>query len=298
MRRWIWCILVGSTLLAQNCVWGASAENEARISEIKSMAQRIHYKEGQIELRGGLATLHLTEEFRYVDPAGTETILTGIWGNPSSSQRPLGLIVPKGFSPFATNTWCVVVSFEEDGYIKDDDAAKLNYAKLLKQMQESTKEANAERVKSGYPSVELIGWATPPRYDAATHKLFWAKEIKFGDASNGNTLNYNLRYLGREGVLVLNVVSGMSQFKEVEAAAPELLRMVDFNEGHRYADYKPGTDKVATYGLAALVAGGIAAKTGLLKGLLLGIVAMKKFIIIGLVAAGGAVSRIFKRRDA
>src|SRR2546426_2131137 len=36
------------------------------------------------------------------------------------------------------------------------------------------------------------------------------------------------------------------------------------NEGHRYADFVPGTDKVAEYGIAALIAGGVAAKAGLL----------------------------------
>ena len=102
--------------------------------------------------------------------------------------------------------------------------------------------------------------------------------------------------LGRRGILVLNAVAGISQLPQIEKATPEILSMVDFTEGNRYADYKPGTDKLATYGLAALVAGGIAAKTGLLKGLIVAILALKKFIIIGIVAVGAFIKKIFGAR--
>ena len=272
------------------------AADEARLAELKSLAKRLKFQEGQIELPNGLATVRLTDGFRYLDPAGTETVLTGIWGNPSAG-RTLGMIVPADFTPFNRESWCVVMEFEEDGYVKDSDADSLNYTKLLKQMKESTKEASTERVKSGYSTIELIGWATPPRYDKDTHKFYWAKELKFGD-SDENTLNYNLRILGRRGVLVLNVVSGMAQFPAVEKATPEILAMVDFNAGHRYADYTPGSDKLATYGLAALVAGGIAAKTGLLKGIFLGLLAMKKLLIVAGIAILAFFKKLFSGRSA
>jgi uncharacterized membrane-anchored protein len=275
----------------------ADAADATRVAELKSLANRLKYQEGQIELPNGLATIRLTEGFRYLDPAGTETVLTGIWGNPSAGRRTLGMIVPAGFNPFGRDSWCVVVQFEEDGYVKDSDADSLNYTKLLKQMKESTREASAERVKNGYSPIELVGWATPPRYDKQTHKFYWAKELKFGD-SEENTLNYNLRILGRRGILVLNVVSSMTQFPEVEKSTPEILAMVDFNSGHQYADYTPGTDKLATYGLAALVVGGIAAKTGLLKGIFLGLLAMKKFLIIGVIAVLALLKKLLGGRSA
>jgi uncharacterized membrane-anchored protein len=62
--------------------------------------------------------------------------------------------------------------------------------------------------------------------------------------------------------------------------------LATFQEGHRYADYVPGVDAKAAYGIAALVAGGaIAAKTGLLKGLLVALLASKKLVIAGIVRA-------------
>lgn len=293
MRMLLGLVIVFSSV---HGLFGA-ADNEARKVELRGLSDRLKYQQGQIDLQGGLATIKLPDSFRYLDPAGAETLLTGIWGNPPSGKKSLGMIVPAGFDPFNEQTWCVVISYEEDGYVKDDDAGKINYPKLLKEMQEGTRKASAERVKSGYPAIELVGWAAAPRYDKQAHKFYWAKELKFGDSKEENTLNYNLRLLGRRGILVLNAVSGMSQFPRIEEATPEILGMIDFSAGNRYADYTPGVDKMATYGLAALVAGGIAAKAGLFKGLLVALVALKKFVIIGVIALIALVKRIIGGRQ-
>jgi uncharacterized membrane-anchored protein len=290
-------VLAGLLLLLSLCKLPAQTEKEARLNELRALSQRMKYQEGKISLGDNLATLDLSDKFRYVDPAGTETLLTGIWGNPPSREKSLGMIVPAGFTPFDSQAWCVVIRYQNDGYVKDNDAEKINYTKLLKQMQESVREGSKQRLKDGYPSIELIGWATPPRYDQQTHKFYWAKELKFGDTPDEHTLNYNLRILGRRGILELNAVSGMSQFSQIEKATPDILAMVNFNSGNRYADYTPGTDKIATYGLAALVAGGIAAKAGFFKGLLVAILALKKFLIIGVIAVVAFLKKIFGRKS-
>lgn len=108
-------------------------------------------------------------------------------------------------------------------------------------------------------------------------------------------LNYDIRILGRRGVLVLTAVSSMDQLPEIEKETPGILGMVDFNQGSRYADFDPKVDKVATYGIAALVAGGIAAKAGLFKLLLAGLLALKKFVIIAFVAVVAFFKRLFGR---
>jgi uncharacterized membrane-anchored protein len=204
--------------------------------------------------------------------------------------------VPEGFDPLDGSHWAVVITYGEDGYVKDNDAAAINYDKLLAQMKEGTQEVNKQREKAGYPPIELVGWATPPHYDQATHKLYWARELKFGDRPN-HTLNYSIRILGRRGVLVLNAVASMAQLKEVEAATPSILAMVDFQDGHRYADFNASTDKVATYGIAALIAGGILAKAGLFKLLWVGILAFKKFVIIAILAIVGYVKKLLGIRS-
>jgi uncharacterized membrane-anchored protein len=269
--------------------------------QLAALASTLKPRQGTIVLGNNLATLNVPESFGYLDPEQSKTLLERIWGNPPGTKT-LGMLVPKGFAPNAKLSWAVTIQFEDEGYVKDDDAGKINYADLLKQMQERTQEVSKERVKKGYESVALVGWAAPPRYDPAAKKIYWAKELKFGSDPT-NTLNYNIRILGRRGYLVLNGIGEMSSLPAIENATPQILSMVEFNQGHRYGDFVASTDKVATYGLAGLVAGGIAAKLGLFKGLWVLLLGAKKLVVvavIGLVALFGKLLNRFlgvKSRD-
>ena len=268
-----------------------AAQSEKR----QRLADGLNYQKGEITLKGGLAKIHVPEEFRYLDSKDANKVLSGLWGNPPNSGT-LGLIVPAKISVASEEAWAVVITYDEDGYVKDNDAETINYDKELQTMREDTLRANKEREKAGYPGIELVGWATPPRYDKATHKMYWAKELKVVGGDE-NSLNYNIRMLGRRGVLVLNAVAGMSQLQEIESAVPAVLAMVDFQEGHRYTDFNASTDKVATYGLAALVAGGLAAKAGLFKGLLVALLAAKKLVIVGFLAAAAWLKKVFGKKE-
>ena len=84
----------------------------------------------------------------------------------------------------------------------DSDAAEIDYDDMLKDMQAGTADNNEARKQAGYDAVQLIGWAEKPHYDTATKKLYWAKELSFeGSAAHGTSFNYDVRVLGREGVL-------------------------------------------------------------------------------------------------
>ena len=269
----------------------------ARLAQAMQIVKNLKYQQGEIDLRGGLATLTVPKEFNYLGPDDAETVLVKLWGNPPSEVKPLGLLIPAGMTPLSTNCWVVTIDYNEDGYVKDDDASKINYDDLLNKMQKGVAEANKERQKAGYPTVDLLGWAATPHYDAATHKLYWAKKLKF-EGEEGETLNYSIRMLGRKGVLQLNAIASVDQLAEIDAQTPQILGMVDFKEGSRYADFDPKVDKVAKYGIATLVAGGAlaaAAKLGLLKGLWVFILAAKKFIILGIVAVTAFFKKLFKR---
>jgi uncharacterized membrane-anchored protein len=69
---------------------------------------------------------------------------------------------------------------------------------------------------------------------------------------------------------------------------------VNFNEGKRYGDFNSSTDKIAEYGLAALVGGMALKKLGLFAVLL----KFAKPIIVAVGAAGAAVVKFFKGRSA
>jgi uncharacterized membrane-anchored protein len=266
------------------------------MAQLKELEAKLEYKTGEVTLKGNLAKLKVPENFRYLGPKDANIVLSQMWGNPEGDDT-LGMLMPTEFGPLDEDGWAVVITYTDDGHVKDSDADKIDYSDLLKDMQKDTREYNAERKKEGYPTIELVGWAAPPHYDKATHKMYWAKELKFDDGEE-NTLNYNIRVLGRRGVLVLNAVSSMSQFATIEKHTPEIVGMVEFTEGNRYADFNDKTDKVAAYGLAALVAGGVASKAGFFKVLWLGLLAGKKFVIIGLIGLVALAKKIFGNKDA
>ena len=264
-------------------------------AEAEKLASGLHYQQGTITLGDNLATVTLPSDLRFLNGHDAGIVLTKIWRNPPQPD-PLGMLVPAG-ADLLRDAWAVMITYEQDGYVKDDDAATINYDDLLKKMQKAVADSNDARKKRGYPTAELIGWAAPPRYDKATHKLYWAKNLKV-ESARENTLNYNIRVLGRRGVLVLNAIAAMDQLPEIERNAPTILGAVDFNPGNRYTDFDAGAgDKIATYGIATLIAGGIAAKVGLFKSLWIAIIAAKKFIVIGVAAVVAWFRKLFGKKQ-
>jgi uncharacterized membrane-anchored protein len=261
----------------------------------RQILRSLKFQSGTVALRNGLATINLGSNFFYLGTADTETLLVKLWGNPpGTGAHTLGLLVPKDADLLGRDGWAIVVGYEDSGYVSDEDADKINYADLLKEMQQATAENNKERQEQGYPAMTLVGWAKSPYYDRATHKLYWAKRLRFADASE-DTLNYNIRVLGRSGVLTLNAIASMGQLAMVDHRLPDVLAMVSFNQSHTYAEFDPKTDRTAEYTIAGLIAGGVLAKVGFFKALWLGIIAFKKFILIGAVALFGSISAFVKR---
>jgi uncharacterized membrane-anchored protein len=282
----VWTFAIG--LLA------ADAPKEMQVTP-EEFEAKLGYQTGTIALPGGMATLRLPDSFRFIGAESARRLLTEAWGNPpGSAEGTLGMLIPADVSPLSRGGWGVIITYDQDGYVDDKDAATIDYAKMLGQLQQAAVAANAERQKAGYEPMTVIGWAEPPSYNAATHKLYWAKELSFGSAPE-HTLNYNIRILGRRGVLVLNAVASMDQLPLIRQQTADILAAVDFNEGHRYADYLPGKDKAATYGITGLIVGAVAAKAGLFKLLWVAILGFKKLIIAGLIGLGAWVKRLLGR---
>ncbi|MGH8026849.1 MAG: DUF2167 domain-containing protein [Pseudoxanthomonas sp.] len=251
----------------------------------------LHFKDGEIAVPEAKAHFRLTPAFHYLEKADARRVLEELWGNPAD-ESVLGLIVPAAPTLLDDKSWAVVVTYSDDGYVSDEDAAKIDYQKMLKELQQGTKDENAARKEAGYGSVDLLGWAVAPRYDAASKKMYWAKELKF-DEAEGNTLNYDIRVLGRNGYLSLNAISGMSELGLVQTGMQQLLPMAEFDTGARYADYDASTDKVAAYGVAALIGGGLAAKAGLFAKLGLILAKFWKLGLIAFVSLGALIKKTF-----
>ena len=272
-----------------------AAEPEAASEEAAGdRGPALSYRTGEIVLPNKVASLHLGARYRYLDPAETEKLLVA-WGNQPGSDTE-GAIVPTDVEPFSDAGWAVIVTYDNDGHVDDSDARDFNYADMLKDMKEGTESENADRKKEGYEAVHLVGWAEDPHYDGATKKLYWAKELDF-EGSKSHTLNYDVRVLGREGVLSMNAVAGIGQLDQIRRSMRPLIDVAEFNEGYRYAEYNAKTDKLAEYGLGALIAGGVAAKLGLFGKLFALIIAAKKVLIAGAVALFGVIAKFFKKKD-
>jgi uncharacterized membrane-anchored protein len=251
------------------------------------------YQTGDIVLPNKVATLHLGEKYRYLDRKETNKLLMA-WGN-ESDMGTEGAIVPGDVDPMTQEGWAVILTYENDGHVDDSDAAEIDYDELLADMKAGTEEHNKVRKENGYPAVQLLGWAEPPRYDAGAKKLYWAKELKF-EQTDVSTLNYDVRILGREGVLSMNAVASMDQLGQIRSEMQPLIQVAEFNPGHRYAEFNKDTDKMAEYGLGALIAGGVAAKLGLFGKLFAVLMAAKKFIIVGLIAVGGLLAKLLGKK--
>jgi uncharacterized membrane-anchored protein len=247
-----------------------------------SINDTFHYQQGHITLPGGVGELTVPKGFRYLDSAQAARVMHTLWHNPP--QESLGMLFPEHLGPMSDNNWGYLIDFDPLGHVKDNDADDINYDDLLEEMQQDTEDENQDRLKNGYDAVHLIGWGAPPYYDKQQHTLHWAKLLRFGDGLD-ETLNYNVRILGRKGVLVFNAIATPTQLPEIKASIPSLLANVSFVKGQQYNDFSAGLDEVAAYGIGGLVAGKVLAKVGLF-GLVL------KFWKLGLLALGGAWAAI------
>jgi len=168
-------------------------------------------------------------------------------GNSADPDR-YGIIIP------SDEEWMADLSYTEAGYIKDDDAKNWDVDALLKNIKEGTKEQNKQRAQQGIPPLEVGGWVEKPHYDASTQRLIYSVDAKtVGNATS--SVNYNTYALGRYGYISLNFVTEMDAIERLKPTAQQLLAAIEYRAGQRYADFNPTTDKIAEYGIAALVGG-------------------------------------------
>lgn len=280
----------------QNAVSEQAAAEAQYKAQMAALQQQVHPQSGTIAIPEAKAHLNLGKNYYFLPAADAKRVLTEAWGNPpDATDNVLGIVFPAGKS-FMDATWGAVINYEDTGHIADKDAASENYESVLNDMKSAAEEENEDRKAAGYAGTHVVGWAQAPAYDSGSKTLIWARNIKFDDSSL-NTLNYDVRTLGRTGVLSLNMVDTMPNLDVVRTAATHLGSTVEFDQGARYADYNASTDKLAAdFGLAGLVAGGaglaVAKKVGLL-GLLA--VFLKKGIAIAIALFAG-VGAWVKRR--
>jgi uncharacterized membrane-anchored protein len=263
---------------------------------LDSVEQTMRYETGLVTIGDNVAELNVPAGFKYLNGKDSDMVLTDLWGNPPSDEadKSLGMLLLAGKGVTEDSTFVINITYSTEGFIDDADAKDMNFDELLSTMRDDIAATNDMRIEAGYEPVQLIGWASPPFYDEANKKLHWAKEIKFGESIE-NTLNYNIRILGRRGYLELNVIGGMEALEQVKSHINPILASVNFKEGNRYIDFDPKLDKVAAVGIGGLIAGKVLAKAGILAKLGIFLAKFWKVIALAIVGLGVGVKRFFTK---
>ena len=275
--------MVGVAVLLVAAVAGAQAPPAANAEtyrwQLGPKALELGH-EVQLQLPAGYVFLGMPDADRFLKKNGS-----------FDNEGVLGVVM----SQDEKQGWGVILDYQEAGYVKDDE--KLDADELLKAIRQGTEEGNKERVAHGFPALSVGNWSEPPHYDRATHRLVWALPAT---STNGTTINYNTRVLGRRGYVSLNLLSGADRIATEKTNAATLLAATSFKSGARYEDFDKKHDKVAEYGLMGLILGGAGiaavAKVGFLAkigGLLL---AAKKLVIGFFVLIGAGIKKLFGKK--
>ncbi len=235
--------------------------------------------------------LRLPAGYMFIPAAEAGRLMRALGNN--SGPNLLGMVL---FAQDGLN-WFSILTYNDVGYIKDDDAKDWNADELLSQLREGTDSGNEQRIARGFPPIEVAGWIEKPAYAADTHRLVWSALVrdKGAGADAGASINYNTYALGREGYMQLNLVTSRERIESDKPHARTLLAALDYNVGKRYEDFQPSTDKVAGYGLAALVAGAAAKKLGFFAAMIAILLKSWKIAALGLFGVFALVGKLFGR---
>lgn len=242
-----------------------------------------------VDVGSDLAKLDLPDGYVFANGEDAKKLMKQM--DNSVTGREQGIV----FSKDTTQNWFVLFEFDPIGYVRDNDAKKINADKLLEEIKKGTEKDNEGRKQKGTPTLDIIGWDEKPHYDDKTHNLVWSV---LSNSEGEKIVNYNVRILGRGGVTEVTLVAGKDEMEKVKPQLDTIISKYSYKEGKKYTDYIKG-DKVSELGLTALIAGGAgaaAAKTGLLAKLLL---IFKKIWIVAILAIGGLFKKItslFKRK--
>jgi uncharacterized membrane-anchored protein len=280
------CIILSALLLSSDVSSGAAKES----GDGKDFLASLNWTKGpSTATMKSIAEIGVPKDFMFTDGDGTRKLMEAV-GNLTSGSE-VGLLAPTSM------VWFVVFRFSDDGYVKDDEKDKLDAGKMLTSIKKGTERGNEERKRRGWPTMNIVGWDLKPAYDPSTHNLEWAIR---GESQGEQIVNHNTRILGRKGVMEVKLVVDPDKYEAVLPEFKELLTTYNYKAGERYAEYRPG-DKLAKYGLAALVTGGavaVAAKTGLLTTIALFFKKGAKLIVVAVVAVIAALKRFLFGRSA
>lgn len=262
---------------------------EEVIEDLKT--DKIAGKYGEVQLSACHGKMRVPTGYVFINREKAHKLLVEYWNNPESSIEGLvGALVPKEAISYSQIGLAYVITFEEIGYVSDADAKDVDYDDLLKEMQSQSDETNKQLLPE--QRSDIVGWAVSPKYVQDKHFLVWAKELDF---SGTRTLNYDMRILGKEGIVSVNAVADMEDLEVIKSSESDFVNCFSFDSGYRYEDFDASKDKVSDWTIGGLIAGSVLAKTGILGKIGLLFVKFWKLIAVGVAAIGGGLFKKLKR---
>jgi len=284
------CIVFALTFALGRSV--ATAQEDQLSPEQQQLLQRfsaIEWQQGPATATiGTMAEIKVPEGFQFASASDAQTLLE-LYGNPRNPSI-LGALVPLADDA----DWTLIFKFDEIGYVKDADKESIDAEEILSSFQAGLPDMNRSRRAIGAAECSSISWMEKPFYDSQTNNLTWALRLGFAE---GDSVNYDIRILGRDGVMEATVLDSPETYAKSIPTVKEVLTGFSFTDSNKYSEWKQG-DKVAAYGLTGLVAGGglaMAAKTGLLGKIGLLLAKGGKAIILAVVVLAGGLMSVVKR---
>lgn len=288
MGRWfavIWIVVAGGAVAAAE---GNKVAYQKQWEEAANNAFNALQRGPAMINLGDIAELTIPKEYGYIPAAQTQVLLK-LYGN--GSEGVMGAVTA---NPDLSDDsrWMVILRYNDTGHVMDDDARNWDTEELLAELKNGTEEANKIRRERGFDELKVLGWVQPPSYDAGHNRMLWSVKAQNLGSSEGPIINFNTLALSREGYMSMNLVTQLDRIDRDKTISEKLLASLDFKPGYQYGDFDADTDRIAEYGLAALITGAAAKKLGLFAVIAAFLAKFAKVIIAALAGLG----IYFKRR--
>ena len=238
-------LLVGMMLaVAAALAVNAHAQVVTTQQEAESFyASLYRQSDAAIDVAGGRMHIDVSSEFDFLESADAARLFIAMGNSPEVANALEGALMPAGVNPLYAGGWAASIEFDAVGRVEEDDSS-LSFPEVLYGL----------RDRQSRWGVDVAGWVEPPYYERANHTLYSAFELA---SPQGNAVNYQMHMLGRDGVLIVNIVAPMEDADLVRIAAPRLRDLFYYHDGSRYEDYLDG-ELLAANTLAGLLSGELA----------------------------------------
>lgn len=237
MKKILFCIL----LIVIMSISFPSIAADTKPGEITTVS----WVEGPTTVTMEPALLDLDENLRFLNKSDTVKMLEFL--NKPKSGNEIGSVYSKGND----RNWFILFEYFDVGHVSDEDRDKIFPNQLLNKIINGSEGQNKERVKKDEPEVYEITWVKKPYYYEGSNILVWCLAYYHGGEK---IVYYESDMLCREGYVTTKIMCSPEDFVEAEIYAKKIIGNISVDNGKKYSDYIPNSDKLSNITLKGLIA--------------------------------------------